>query len=74
MNKILDSLFNQWEENSMNTKEVKTAFSVLCEGKDIAEHNERVDVLGMAISEESRVAFYAGFKTAVQLLIGGGLV
>ena len=72
MNNLLEALYSNWVENYTNSPKVKDAFDKLCTGNDIAEINKKYDILGEAVSEESRMAFNAGFRTAVQLLMGGG--
>ncbi len=71
MNKILKPLFLQWLESYKDTLETQNTLDVFCEGKDIDESNAKYNMLAETINEERKTAFNAGFKTAVQLLMGG---
>ena len=73
MENVIDTLYYKWEEdNIMNTKESDTALDVLCYSENVGESHKRIDLLCYAISAENRIAFRAGFNTAVKLLMGAG--
>ncbi|MDE5754218.1 MAG: hypothetical protein K2H89_06740 [Oscillospiraceae bacterium] len=73
MNKILNSLYEQWCETQKDTPEYDMAYNVLCENENITPEQAKCndDVLTECVNAESRKAFCAGFQTAVQLLMGG---
>lgn len=74
MNKILKSLYEQWEETHLNTPEYTNAVAVFYVRND-NEHIilKQVDyhcaILSKCVNAEAEKAFCAGFQTAVQLLI-----
>lgn len=71
MNKVIKSLYEQWCDTHKDTPEYNRAYSVLCvndESITIKQENYNSDVLCECVNAESEQAFYAGFRTAVQLL------
>ena len=75
MNKILNSLYEQWCDTRQDTPEYDLAYNVLCENENItpeqAKYND--DVLCECVYAESQKSFCAGFQTAVQLLMNNSL-
>ncbi|MCM1315439.1 MAG: hypothetical protein NC205_00305 [Prevotella sp.] len=72
MTNAMEALYYKWAENRKDTSIMSEALDLLCNGKANTEDKKRNDVLFAALCEESMEAFSAGFKTAVQLLMGGG--
>lgn len=75
MNKVLESLYEQWCDTHKDTPEYDRAYKALCENKNITpkQANYNADVLGVCVDAESKQAFNAGFQTAVQLLTSNSL-
>lgn len=73
MNKPLKTLYEQWSETSKDTPEYTYAVRFFCDDKKITieQSNVNNDILVDCVLAESKMAFYAGFQTAVQLLTGG---
>ncbi len=71
MTNAIETLYMKWVENYEDSLEMCKAFNVLCKENDITEENRKFNALGEAVIEEQKIAFEAGFRTAVQLLIGG---
>lgn len=65
MNEKLKALFEQWNIKHDGTPEFELACQTFC--KD----DKKTEVLFNGMAAESEQAFAAGFRTAVQLLMGG---
>ena len=73
MNQILRPLFLQWKENHADTPETEKFYNKFVEASPSINY-EIESSFSSAVFDESEEAFEAGFKTAVQLLMGGGQV
>ena len=72
MNKILRPLFLQWRDKHTDTPETIKFYEKFVE-TSATESHAIDDAFASAVFDESEEAFEAGFKTAVQLLMGGGM-
>ena len=67
MNEKLKALFEQWSAKHDNTPEYDHAWKKLCDHDEDESGRYFLD----CVFAESEQAFAAGFRTAVQLLMGG---
>lgn len=66
MTNVMEALYREWAENEINVSpELERAIEKY--GND----NEFYFEIDSAVAEKQRLAFSAGFRTAVQLLIRG---
>ena len=73
MNKILENLYFSWtNEDAKEIPARSKAIAELCENKSNLTAIDKESILSEAVIDEKMNAFEAGFKTAVQLLMGGG--
>ncbi len=67
-------LYEEYENdttNGVDTKEFKEAYDYFTKGVSVQKADKIGEMLVAAVSSESRRAFLAGVKTAVQFLTGG---
>ena len=67
MSNVMEALYNEWADKEIELSlEYKRILN-----KYAKDFGECIDITDVIVSEQ-RKAFSAGFKTAVQLLMGGG--
>lgn len=69
MNTALEALYKQWYDNTESCAEYQEMCSLFCDTGDKEKDNMNFAIMAKAVSEESKTAFYAGFHTAMSLLI-----
>ncbi|MDE6592022.1 MAG: hypothetical protein K2K57_03025 [Oscillospiraceae bacterium] len=74
MNKILEAIYDNWTDTYRESYEINEIFEILTklvEG-DVQKANRLHDTYAEAVSKEQHNAFYAGFYSAVELLVTRG--
>lgn len=69
MNDALEILHKQWYENSESSNEVQELYQLFCNTGDKANDDMCFSAIAEATFEESRMAFYAGFSTAISIFM-----
>ena len=74
MNGILEAVYNHWAENSHDSYEINQIYEMLVKPVkgDVKKENELYFVYAEAVGKEQQNAFYAGFYSAVELLVTRG--
>lgn len=72
MTNAMELLYIKWRENHNDTPETDKFCKIFCE-IPLDEKVKIEDAFFSAVFDESEEAFNAGFRTAVQLLMGGSL-
>ena len=69
MNDALEALYKQWNENTESSAEYQEMCSLFCNTGYKSKDEMNFSIIVKAVSEESKLAFCAGFHTAMSLLI-----
>lgn len=69
MNKALEELYKHWYDNTESSDEAQELYRLFCNTGDKANDYMNFAIIAKATSEESKIAFCAGFHTAMSLLI-----
>ena len=69
MNDALETLYKQWYDNTASSFEVQNLYKLFCNTGDKANDDMCFTAIAEATFEESKMAFYAGFNTAMSLFI-----
>lgn len=69
MNKHLELLYKQWYESTENSAAAQELYELFCNTGDKVNDDMNFTLITEATSEESKMAFCAGFHTAMSILI-----
>lgn len=69
MNKHLELLYKQWHESTEDSAEAQELYKLFCNTGDKTNDDMNFTIIAKATFAESQKAFYAGFHTAMSILI-----
>lgn len=69
MNNALEAMYKQWYESTGSSAEYQEMYSLFCDTGDKTNDDRNFSIINKASYKESQMAFYAGFRTAMSLLI-----
>ena len=70
MNDALEALYKHWYDNTESCAEYQEMCNLFCDTGDKTNDDMNFAIIAKATSEESKMAFYAGFHAAMSLLTG----